>query len=94
MAVQQTSLNAYEKLDVTGQYMQIMQVIKPGKTYTNNEIAKLTEIGINAVCARVHELRGESKTNKKRLGRIFLEYAGNRKCKVTGLNVMSWRRCN
>jgi hypothetical protein len=61
MSVRSTSLEAYCELHGSGarqnQAYRILRALRPGKTYTLNEIERKTGIRINAVSGRVNELK-------------------------------------
>jgi len=79
--VKETSIEAYGRLRAEGrlttQHTLILSAWKPGVTYTRQELAKLTGLGINAICGRVNELVA--------MGAV--QVSGKRACTVTGSNV-------
>lgn len=79
--VKPTSVEAYARLRAEGrlttQHTLILSAWKPGVTYTRQELAKLTGLGINAICGRVAEL----------IAMGAVQVSGKRACTVTGSNV-------
>lgn len=59
MAIQQTSIEAYQSIQPTlnQRQKQIYQIIKTHPGISNNEIKRITKLGINQITPRVYELR-------------------------------------
>lgn len=83
--VRDASREAYEKLGLTGELSKQQRTIllafekNPGRSFTRQELAHETGLGINAVCGRVNELL---EPPFERLTEV-----GRRRCQVTGNRV-------
>jgi len=84
MVVQQTSILAYQDVDLKGQYMKILNAMNPTEDYSNRELERITGLPISSVTARIHELRYKNPP--------FVVFFRKRPCRITNKTVMCWRR--
>lgn len=80
-----TSIHSYHSLVRTGTRLEqaelILGVYRSGGNWTDREVEARTGIRSNTVSARRNELVSDGE----------VEWAGDRKCRVTGRTVQSWR---
>lgn len=86
-AVAQTSIRNYQRMKTTGELGRVQQEIMDvigayPHDYSLQEIAQKTNLAINTVSGRVHELRKKGE----------LEQGPSRACKVTGRTIRPVRR--
>jgi DNA-binding MarR family transcriptional regulator len=91
--MQDTSLLAYNQININRRQQQIMEVFwkHPTCTYTNRELGKYLGWEICSVTGRVKELRGEDPRFQHLVKHPLLEKASRRVCNVTGNLAWSWK---
>lgn len=84
MSVSQTSLFAFEAVrqDLSERQRLVYHALDPDVDYSNTEISRLINLPINCITPRVLELRQKG----------LLKQHNVRLCKITGKEVMTWRK--